>query len=348
APLTTAETSPPFEVKVTFAATTSSCVGLNRTTTVWLLPRVRLKEPPETMLKGGAAATVPVRVPPPELRTTKVLSAEFPRFTVPKSCESGVTDRAGGVSSSPSRTLSARSTWILGRVVPVPARGSVIGSPVLVSASRISSTVAVGAACFRMAQAPATCGAAIDVPLDTAKLSPGYREMISSPGANSDRKGATFEKSATRSSFVVAPTLTALDTHAGALSWLVDPSLPDAMTVAMPAARRLSMNGLYGSSSQAALNSPPPRLMLTEAKSCVVRSSYTRSRAARMSDVNAPRHGGAPPQSKKLLILEKTWTAMMLAPRPTPEIGRSNNLPSAATMPATCVPCQQPSGSSEQ
>src|SRR5580765_3860217 len=70
-PLTTAETSPPFEVKITFAATTSCTVGL--------------KEPPETMLKGGAAETVPVRVQPPELRTTKVLSAELPRFTAPKS-----------------------------------------------------------------------------------------------------------------------------------------------------------------------------------------------------------------------------------------------------------------------
>ena len=34
--------------------------------------------------------------------------------------------------------------------------------------------------------------------------------------------------------------------------------------------------------------------------------------------MNAPRQGGAPPQSRKLLIREKTWTAMMLAPRPTP------------------------------
>jgi hypothetical protein len=44
-----------------------------------------------------------------------------------------------------------------------------------------------------MAQAPATCGAAIDVPLATAKFSKGYDERISSPGANSDRNGATFE-----------------------------------------------------------------------------------------------------------------------------------------------------------
>jgi hypothetical protein len=71
----------------------------------------------------------------------------------------------------------------------------------------------------------------------------------------------------------VAPTLTALDTHAGALSWLVAPSFPEATTVAIPAERRLSINGLYGSSSQAELKSPPPRLMLTEEKAYVARRS---------------------------------------------------------------------------
>ena len=125
------------------------------------------------MLNGGFTEALPVRIPPPVFWTVKVLSAEFPAGTVPKSCESGVTDRTGGVWFSPSRTLSARSTWILGLVVPPPVRGSVIGSPVLVRAWRMSSTLAVGAACLRMAQAPATWGAAIDVPLATAKFPPG-------------------------------------------------------------------------------------------------------------------------------------------------------------------------------
>src|SRR6267142_2069406 len=138
-------------------------------------------------------------------------------------------------------------------------------TPVSVKARRTSSTVALGLACLRIAQAPAMCGEAIDVPLATANWPPGYDEMISSPGANSDRKGATFEKSATWSSLVVAPTLTAVETHAGALISLVDPSLPDATTVAMPTERRLSMKGLYSWSSQVALNDPPPRLMLTAA-----------------------------------------------------------------------------------
>ena len=160
--------------------------------------------------------------------------------TVARSGETLAMTGAPGLTSA----LSARSTWIRGRVVPVPARVSVIRIPVSLRAWRTSSTLAVGAACLRIAQAPVTCGAAIDVPLAIAKSPPGNDEMMSAPGANRDRKGATFEKSATWSSLVVAPTLTAVDTHAGALSWPVAPSLPAATTVAMPAARRLSMNGL--------------------------------------------------------------------------------------------------------
>src|SRR5258705_859953 len=168
---------------------------------------------------------------------------------------------------------SARSTWILGRVVPVPARVSSIMTPVMLKAWRISSTLPVGLACLSTAQAPVTCGAAIDVPLAITNAPPGYEEVMLSPGANRDRKGATFEKYATWSSLVVAATLTAVDTHAGALSWSRAPLLPEATTVAMPAARRLSMNGLKGWSSQVELNSPPPRLMLTAAKVRVVRKA---------------------------------------------------------------------------
>ena len=117
-------------------------------------------------------------------------------------------------------------------------------TPVPVRAWRISSTFAVGLACLSTAQVPATCGAAIDVPLAIANPPPANDEMMLTPGANRDRKGATFEKSATWSSLVVAPTLTAVETHAGALSRSMAPLFPEATTVAMPAARRLSMNGL--------------------------------------------------------------------------------------------------------
>ena len=95
-PVTATVTSPPFEVKLTFAETTPGAVGRNRTTTDWVELGPRLKEPPETMLNGEFADALPVRIPPPVFWTTNVLSTEPPTATVPKSCEVGVTDRAGG------------------------------------------------------------------------------------------------------------------------------------------------------------------------------------------------------------------------------------------------------------
>ena len=94
-------------------------------------------------------------------------------------------------------------------------RLSVTGSPVLRSAFRMVVTLAVGTACRISAHTPATCGAAIDVPLATSKPPPGTEELIASPGANSDRNGVTFENHDTASAFVVDPTLTAEETQAG-------------------------------------------------------------------------------------------------------------------------------------
>src|SRR2546427_13099535 len=58
--------------------------------------------------------------------------------------------------------------------------------------------------------------------------------------------------------------------------------------------------------------------------------------------------GGEPPQSKNPSNREKTWTDMMLAPRPTPQIGRPDGVPVPAAMPAAGVAWQQPSSSSRQ
>src|SRR5919108_2711971 len=99
------------------------------------------------------------------------------------------------------------------------------------------STLAVGAACFRTAHAPVTCGVAIDVPLADAKPPPTYEELMDCPGANSDMSGDTLENDATASDFVVAPTLMAVETQAGELIAFVSPPLPDATTVAIPAER---------------------------------------------------------------------------------------------------------------
>ena len=66
--------------------------------------------------------------------------------------------------------VNAANAWntLIPGTVTVPLaqmRLSVTGSPVLRSAFRMAVTLAVGAACRIKAQAPATCGAAIDVPL---------------------------------------------------------------------------------------------------------------------------------------------------------------------------------------
>jgi hypothetical protein len=102
--------------------------------------------------------------------------------------------------------------------------------------------------------------------LKIAKPPPGTEELMDDPGANSDRNGATFEVDETVSDFVVFPTLTAVETQAGASIALTKLSFPDAMAAAIPTERRLSMMGLRGLPSQFAKNCPPPRLTLTEAK----------------------------------------------------------------------------------
>ena len=65
----------------------------------------------------------------------------------------------------------------------------------------------------------------------------------------------------------VAPTVMALEMQAGVLTELVKPLLPLAMTVAMPALRRLLITVVRGSvPSQAEKFCPPPRLILIEAR----------------------------------------------------------------------------------
>ena len=79
---------------------------------------------------------------------------------------------------------------------------------------------------------------------------------------------AKLENEDTVSESVVEPTLTALDIQAGEPMALVKPLLPEAITVAIPAAFRLSITALWPAklASQLLKNWPPPRLMFTEAK----------------------------------------------------------------------------------
>ena len=62
---------------------------------------------------------------------------------------------------------SAWNTRTRGTVTDPPGLVSAIGNPVCRNALRIVSTPAVGTACLRSAQLPATCGVAIDVPFSS-------------------------------------------------------------------------------------------------------------------------------------------------------------------------------------
>lgn len=159
----------------------------------------------------------------------------------------------------------AASTWILGRETVPPDRSSRMKWPLPSSAPYTSLTEACGFFDRRTAQAPATCGAAIDVPAHVWKPPPGIEERMLSPGAKKDRKLATLENTETRSLSVVELTLMALEMQAGYESAARDPPLPAAITVATPTDRRLSMAGFRLSPSQAVVLEPPPRLRLTAA-----------------------------------------------------------------------------------
>jgi hypothetical protein len=133
--------------------------------------------------------------------------------------------------------------------------------------------VAEGAFDLSTAQAPATCGVAIDVPEKVWKLPPGTEELIHRPGASRFKKEALLEKPDTTSTVVprlpssVEPTLIALEIQAGYEIPFVLPSFPDAITVAMPSERRLSMAAFIAGFvlSQFVVRGPPPRLILTAA-----------------------------------------------------------------------------------
>ena len=88
-------------------------------------------------------------------------------------------------------TVSARPILISGRDRPL--RASAIGVPVLTRASRIDATDEVSDFSRAIAQAPATCGAAIEVPELMAYEPPGTDEVIESPGASRRNDESVFE-----------------------------------------------------------------------------------------------------------------------------------------------------------
>ena len=185
--------------------------------------------------------------------------------------------------------MTASSTWILENVKLFLE--SKICTPVLFRISSASSTVMEELACLSNAHAPVTWGAAIEVPLKVSNDSPGTDDSMLTPGARRSRKGAEFEKLTTASAFVVAPTLIALEIHAGEPMESSKPSFPDEKMVAIPTERSESMMGLWGSLSQTEKNCPPPRLKFTEDTSIELLRLKTCSRSSIISESKALAHG---------------------------------------------------------
>src|SRR5215208_3536280 len=79
--------------------------------------------------------------------------------------------------------VEAWAMLILGFVTPFNARLSFTDLPVLFRVERIWPTEAEGFCCLSSAHAPATCGAAWDVPSLRANPPPGTEDSMSSPGA---------------------------------------------------------------------------------------------------------------------------------------------------------------------
>ena len=103
------------------------------------------------------------------------------------------------------------------------------------------------------------------MPEKKAKPPPGTDDWIETPGARRSSTAPVLEKVGTTSVFEVAPTLTALEIHAGDEIAFTMALLPDAITVAIPTERSKSIAGLCGSPSHVpVVNGLPPRLRLTE------------------------------------------------------------------------------------
>ena len=163
------------------------------------------------------------------------------------------------------------------------------------------------------------------------------------PGASRSTWAELLENAETASALVVEPTVTAVEMQPGAPTPAVSESLPDEITVATRAARRLSISDLRASPSQALVLLPPPRLMLTATTLSAARRSSACCKPRIWSDVKLRMHGEARPELAHGMLagvsakLENTFTARMFASGAMPKkVVDPVALPAA--IPATCVP----------
>lgn len=146
----------------------------------------------------------------------------------------GVVSRAGasaGAGATPDDTLSSRFAGDFGSVMTPRVAPCTIA--VLTPAG-----VAEGVAASSSAAAPATCGAAMDVP-DSVAVAVGevwYAERMPEPGANRSRQEPQFENDDRASDEVVDPTVSADGSDAGDALQASASELPAATANVMPSA----------------------------------------------------------------------------------------------------------------
>ena len=175
---------------------------------------------------------------------------------------------------------------------------------------------APGLPCRYSAATPATCGAAIDVPLMVlvAVLLVYHDEVMDEPGAKMSRHVPKFEYEARESVVVVAPTVIAAGVRAGENLQASRFEFPAAMAYVTPSLMELV------TALSSAVDAPPPRLMLATAGAPATWSAVTQSMPAMTPEV-VP----LPAQSS-------TRTATSETPLATPYV-------EPPVVPATCVPC---------
>src|ERR1044071_637766 len=144
---------------------------------------------------------------------------------------------------------------------PVPGFVTTLAVEPLTIALRVVVAEAPGLNCLYSAATPATCGEAIEVPLNVAVAVSElkYDDRIPEPGAKMSRHVPKFENEERASLVVVEPTVIAFAARAGDCVHASVLLLPAATAIGTPELARLLTD------VSSALEAPPPRLMLATA-----------------------------------------------------------------------------------
>src|SRR5690606_21200931 len=193
--------------------------------------------------------------------------------------------------SEPGRGTTGSSSAVGRKIRPAPSSNTLpkvcCAEPMRTDLS--SGPLSSGRACLSTAAAPATCGAAIDVPLQATYGSPVHSFVpaaraatISTPGAVtsgltawSPARGPRLENQGTSSPSSTAPTVRAAAAAPGGVTVLgpLPPSLPAATTKSVPYRSLSRSTASENGSVPSVYRSDSPRLMFTTSAPCAAAHS---------------------------------------------------------------------------